>query len=259
MIIDNGIEALELDSQSVRLERVELSGYEIKGDFSSPSALRGRVLGSAVLGKRDVKIEGYISAGLEENRRKIARICTHNPPFYLIDGEYRLELVSKKGIELSAEKRFSSKLLKFTLYAEATNPLWQSITEKSVTYSSCAGISDASSAIYVTNEGDAPVGFVAQAKMRTLAEGAIFRIGDKRITLDTSGLEIGDIVSIDTRYGKKSVTLIKKSTGASEDFMLNLAVGSELFELDAGVNRIDYSVPTGFIQLTITYNPVYMR
>lgn len=260
MILRNEHQSLLLDGESgVRLEGLYISGYEVNSLLGAESELTGVICHSRSLGKRDVKIEGYISEELEANRRALGQICTQDGEFYLVDGDYMLALVLTSGIEISYEKKFSTKLLKFTLYARTTNPLWQATEEEGVPGISCGGNSTDERAIRLVNSGDAPVGFSLYLYIRIGAPNISFSKNGKYLTLTGLSLETGDQLFIDTRRGKKSVNLIKKGTSTPISVLDKVLLGSTFFELDVGDNKIDYSLVDSVVTATISFRPCYMR
>ena len=258
MILMNREHIIDLNSEAVRLESFDISGYEIKAQLGSSRGLCGSVLHGISLGERDVKIEGYIASSHEEKRHALAKICSQNEPFYLVDGEYRLELVAKRGPELSCQKRFLNKLLKFTIYARSVNPLWQASQEQVVQFYSIGGVSDESKNMKITNSGDVPVGFLLEVSMRTSADKLIITKNSERIEISHS-FEIGDKVFIDTRRGKKGVEVLLSQNNKLISIINELSLGSTLFELDVGENTLGFSVLTGLTNMKFLFSPCYLR
>lgn len=250
---------INLKSDEIRLERFEVSGCEINNQLTSSHSYLGKRPYAINLDSRRVKIEGYICENLESNRRSLAKICIQESPFYVIDGDYRLEVVARKSPEYSSERRFSQKTLKFCLDLVAINPLWLACEKKSSNFPTVGGVSNDERAIYITVESDTSVGFEAEMQMRTSAERILLRKGTEYIDLRGLTLEIGDVVYISTLHGKKEVRVTKKSTGAIEDLMGYVATGSAFFDLDVGENRLDYTITSGILNATFSYTPAYMR
>lgn len=259
MILKNDTFEINMENDEIRVELFEVSGCEIDTKQSGRNGFLGRYSYGVELDKRKVKIEGYICSSLESNRRKLAKICTQGAPFYVIDGDYMLEVVGRKSPEYATEKRFSSKVLKFTLLLETTNPLWQGKDKKTAYFPTCGGTSNDENAIRISNEGDIEVGFELICDMRSSADKIRISKGGKYLEISGAGFKAGDKVFIDTRYGKKKVYVVKYDTGKTQDLLSFVTSGSTFFSLDVGENQIDYLVATGVLSANIYYNPAYMR
>ena len=258
MILTSEGLSVDLNGEALRLEDFYISGYGIKAHLGAADGLSGKRLHKMAFGERDIKIEGYIASNLEENRRLLAKICTQDKPFYIIDGDYRLEAVAKRGLEISCQKRFLNKLLKFTVYAKSVSPLWQGTSEQVEEFYSIGGVSNQDKNIKITNSGDAPTGFLLEVSMRTSADKLMITKNGEYIDL-VRHFAIGDKVLIDTRRGKKGVTLIPSDGTGETGIMDSLAMGSTFFELDAGENTLGFSVITGLTNMTFTFSPCYLR
>ncbi len=250
--------SLSLEGEAVRLESFEISGYEIKPQLGRASGSLGPVLHSITLGQREIKIEGYISAELEKNRRTLAKICTQDKPFFIVDGDYRLEAVASYGPELSCQRRFLNKLLKFTLIAKTIAPLWQSKSDKTYIFGNRGGVSSPEESLRVINEGDSAVGFVLEVQMRTSADGIMIAKDGENIDIQRA-FSFGDTVIIDTRRGKKGIMLVSAETGETTDIIDTASLGSTFFELEVGENVFSYAVRNGISTMTFRYTPCYLR
>ncbi|MBO5374622.1 MAG: phage tail family protein [Clostridia bacterium] len=254
MTINSSVGMVNLSTDAIRLEKLYISGYELKSELGMPVDMQGACRHAMSIGNREIKIEGYISEGLEENRRLITKICTSSEPFLLIDDGYCLESIAKKGPEFSYERRFRDKLLKFTIYAESIRPFWHSLIRTGVEFVSIGGTSSLS----ISVSSDTPVGFEAQLLMMTSAESMRFAKGEKYLEIQYP-FSIGDTVFIDTRHGKKGVWIQKKGASTRESIIDSVSIGSSFFELDVGDNQISYSILTGALRAVFYYTPVYMR
>lgn len=256
MVLTNGTDTLCLDEGDFRLESVSYDAPKIKNTLAPLGDEKGEMCISRAIGARGVKIVGYISGDLESNRRALYRLCATSP-ITLIDGEYSLEIVLTEAPALSNERRFKDKLLKYELNALAPSPYWRG--EKiSETFYGCSGSSTDENAIFISNIGDLPVG--CEIKLYFMSGCNYFILkkdeGDFVYNSSTSTL---DTVFIDTRYGKKSVTLKGNGSEQRVSVIEKALPSSSFFELSTGENRIDFTVSLGVAYITITYTPLYLR
>lgn len=259
MVLTNSSESLELSqSGAVRLEALEIFPHEMKSSLSLERALEGQVLSDASVGKGELKIEGYICEDLEENRRRLIRICTRQEGFTIVDGEYAMDAVLKRGVELSYEKRFKEKLLKFTIHMIAPCPFWRKSEKISQLFYNCGGYSNDSNAIFITNDGDVDTGFEARLLMATSATAVTLSCNGEQLVIEYSP-SLGDTIYIDTRRGKKSVMLQKSGQAEKISILEYVKPSSSFFSLRSGENRIDYIILQGVARITIDYTPIYMR
>lgn len=250
---------IDLDGGEIRAESLFVSGYKINTHKTKNEGLFGVSVYGADAEQRRVKIEGYICEQIEENRHKLAQICTQSEPFYLIDGEYMLEVVAEKSPEYASEKRFSGKVLKYTLALESTSPLWLASERHSVYAPTCGNLSTDESAIYLTNESDTEIGFEAEITMRISGERVLIRRGYEYIDVRGVSLSAGDKLYISTLHGKKEVSVTRKSTAEVENLISFVDTGSTFFTLARGENRIDYNIESAVCSITLYYLPTRMR
>lgn len=257
MELTDGITKISL-SGDIRAESLVIGGARINNLLSPLPSLEGARLAGGSIGERALTLEGYICADLEQNRRMLCKLCTLGRPFYLLDGEYRLELVLSSGVRFASERRFKDKLLRFTIEAIAPSPYWEAAESQRHLFYSLGATSNDDNALRITNIGDMPCGFRLTVLMATSANFLVIRKSDKRITLNLP-LNLLDTVIIDTRSGKKSVTVIPDGQSEGVSAIEYVMPSSEFFGLDAGDNRIDFVVSEGVAHMTLEYTPRYLR
>lgn len=258
MELTNGTEKITFGSDGFELERLTLSPYDIKSSFVTGYGSYGTMCTQSCLLSREVKIEGYIKGeDIESKRRLLGRICDPVAEFSLLDGSYFLSLCLKRGIELSSEKRFTDKLLRFTVYAVAPYPLWQGGTISKTIYNVAAS-SAVNKPISVENPGDVPVGYKMRILFMLDTEYFRFTMGDKRMSM-TYSFKTGDVLIIDTRYGQKSAILTPYESEDKLSLMGYFSVDSDFFPLQSGENTVDYFIQNGAMYITYTFVPAYLR
>lgn len=257
MVLTNSLSSISF-GEELKLICLHIGGCQIKTLLGTSIGLLPSYPIGASAQAREIKIEGYVCDNLEENRRKLCQICTLNAPFYLIDGDFRLELIPKYSVEFSHEKRFTDKLLRFTVRASCTSPYWLHKEQLRTTFYNCGGESTDENAIFQSNIGDAPVGFLMEIHMMSSCNLVTLIKGERRLRV-VRPFKIMDKLYIDTRHGKKGVYLVESGSSKTVDLMEFVDAGSSFFELDTGENRIDFVVSQGLAYMTLEYCPVYLR
>lgn len=256
--LSNGTVSVVLGEGDITLEDIKYEPFKINN-----SVRAGQRMSDAICtGKRDepmrVTIEGYIKGDIITNKVLLSGLCVPNSPMLLKDNDgYSLELFASTGLELSNETHLRDKLLKYKINAIAPSPIWRG-DELSQLFRSCANVSTDTNAINITNIGELPVGCIIKVHAMTICDSVMLRIGDKRFQYEQP-LGSFDTLFIDTRYGKKSVTLQKRDETAVESVIEYVSPSSEFFELPVGDTRIDFNILNGLAYITIYYTPMYLR
>lgn len=251
------------DGQSVSLDGdivVDSVSYE-------PYKIKGTIVGNELLSSvgfftqgepMRVKIKGYLRGDIAGAKRELARLLVPNKMMSLDDGTgYFLDIFASSGLDMSSAEHLQGKVQGFVINAIAPSPLWHT-EEKSQLFYSCAGVSTDKNAINITNEGDVSVGVVLRVLAVTKLDSVMVRIGDKRIAYE-AGLESGDVLFIDTRYGKKSVRLQRGGAGELFSKMELVSPSSDFFEIEPGENRIDFNIVNGMSYITVYHTPTFLR
>ena len=256
MVLTDGKTSITLDEGDFRLERVSYLAPKIKNTLAPLEGGKESLFIGGKTGAREVKIEGYISGNTEENRKALLHLCDKSP-ITLVDGEYSLEIVLDSAVSMSSEKRFRDKLLKYEITAIAPSPYWQG--EKiSKTFYGCSGTSKDENAIFISNVGELSVGCEIRVYLMTGCNSFTLTKDSKGFKYN-SAVSTLDAVYIDTRVGKKSVTLQRNGSSERVSAIDKVMPGSSFFTLAPGENRIDFAIPLGVAYISIDYTPLYLR
>ncbi|MBQ2810484.1 MAG: phage tail family protein [Clostridia bacterium] len=256
MVLTNGELSLSLDG-ALKLISLEVGGAPINNFLCQGGGMLGGVPMGFSISPREVKIEGYVCEDLEANRKLLCQICTQTPPFYIVDGDYRLELLPKHTIEFSSLKRFSEKLLKFTIRAISPSPYWLGEAVRQQFYN-CGGESTDDIAIRITNTGDVEMGALFEFLMMSSCNFIKLIKGEERIFVNHP-FKTMDKLFIDTRHGKMSVCYLPSGQSNPVNIIEFVSPDSSFFGLDVGENRFDFVVSQGLSYVTIEYSPAYLR
>ena len=259
MVLTNGAESIDFGSDGFEIIKFEISPYKIDTAVSQGEKLSGAISDEFEIGESDILIEGYIKGeNIDLKRRKLGRITSPVSEFLLIDGKYKLSLRLSYGIGYSSEKRFSEKVLKFKIIAKAPYPFWQSSDETVLQFDGCATGSTDDTAIRLTNDGDLDTGCIIEAKIFLSTSEVWLRVGDKYIYTNYP-FSVGDVLRIDTRFGKKKVEVLPKGSTEYVSIINKLSSSSKFFYLSPGENRIDYFFRESLANITVSFTPFYMR
>lgn len=256
MVLTNGRETVTFGEDGVKLDKLRFFPHAVKNNTASTWKMVGELCVDSKIGTGRVEISGYIGKDApHETKRKIMRICA--TPFELIDGDRRLSLVPECGVETSAERRFSDKLLYFKICALTLYPLWQSSQLRRETFYSRGGVSNDETAIRITNRGDVSVGMRIRVLFMTSVSKAMLSLNGESI-LVIGSFSLGNELIIDTRRGKKTVELISNQGETPVNYMHCVVPGSSFFELEPGENRIDFTMSGGSTVITIELTEAYL-
>ncbi len=256
-VLSNSSVSTLFENGELTIENVSYEPYKIKNTVCASDKFANASCTGVKSEPMRVTIEGYIKGDVISNRKALSELCTPNTPILLSDNGYTLELFAESALELSNEAHLRDKLLKYKIKAIAPTPFWCG-AEKSQLFRGCGNISTDTNAIKITNEGELPVGCIIEVRAMTICDSVMLRIGDKRFEYE-AGLESSDYLFIDTRYGKKSVTLRKKGDTKRVSVIDYVAPASEFFELPTGETRIDFNISNGLAYINITLTPMYLR
>ncbi len=256
-VLSNSSVSAFFESGELTLENVSYEPYKIKNTVCACDGIAGASCSGVKSEPTRVTLEGYIKGDTLAIKKALGELCTPSTPILLSDNGYTLELFAESALELSNEAHLRDKLLKYRIKAIAPTPFWRG-AEKSQLFRSCANVSTDTNAIKITNEGELPIGCIIEVRAMTICDSVMLRIGAKRFEYEM-GLESSDRLFIDTRYGKKSVTLQRSGESERVSVIEHVAPSSEFFELPTGETRIDFNILNGLAYITITQTPMYLR
>lgn len=122
------------------------------------------------------------------------------------------------------------------------------------------GYREPSLIVSVYNEGDVKSGMrVEFTAVGTVENPMLYNVNTQEyIKLANTTMEAGDVITINTNYGKKGVTLTRD--GVETDFFRYLDVDSTFMELDIGENVFRYDAEDGLTNLeaAIYYDNKYL-
>lgn len=255
--LSNSTVSVTLGEGDITLESIKYEPYKIKNTVYTGKRFSDALCSGKRTEPMSVKIEGYIRGDTEAGKKQLCSLCVPDIPMNLTDNGYTLELFAQGGLELSNESHLKDKLLKYTISAIAPTPYWRG-EEISQLFYSCANVSTDTNAIKITNIGELPTGCVIAVRAMTPIDSVMLRIGSRRFQYERA-LDTFDTLFIDTRFGKKSVSIKKRDTEETYSVIEFVAPASEFFELELGETRIDFNILNGLAYITIYYSPVYLR
>lgn len=121
------------------------------------------------------------------------------------------------------------------------------------------GYRDQPAVVNAENIGDVETGMVITLTASAPVTGATITNTNTGEYLKLNyALDLGDVVTINTNYGKKSVEL--DQSGVKTNIYRYLDVNSTFLQLKVGDNLMQYSATSGinFLDVSITYSPMYL-
>ena len=122
------------------------------------------------------------------------------------------------------------------------------------------GYQSDSNVIVVENDGDMPCGMqvVFAAHGGDVTNPALRRVGTEQKMKILTTYSPGDTITIDTAYGKKSVTL--EQAGVSTNIFRLFDVSSSFLQVEPGENRFLFEAESGlsYMECYILFTPLYL-
>lgn len=224
------------------------------------------------VGEGRITVEGYLLPGrlsVKEYRRELCRVCSAGGEFTL-HADSLTRTVAVESLKFSSDGGFASgEAEKFTLVLVSAEPYFEGEEEIFV------GVADAeggisfpvaitegavgtlqnSGSVTIVNRGDIVRGFVAKFTFLTDAQGLML-VSDREdgVFYVTGSISAGGGITIDTRYGQKSVT---NSSGKS---ILNLLDKKcVFFRAHPGETKLSWTVfDGGSPRVSLSFVPGYL-
>ena len=121
------------------------------------------------------------------------------------------------------------------------------------------GYREPSVIVSVGNEGDVKSGMRIEFKATgTVVNPILFNVNTREYVKINATMEAGDIITVNTEYGQKGVTL--KRDGEETDYFRYMDVDSTFMQLDIGENVFRYGADSEgtTLEVTIRYNNKYL-
>lgn len=240
------------------------------------------ILTDGITAGREVSFSAYIlpdgasaaarQAQMEKLSRRVRRIVTDADGFTLTAGDRSILLIAKSAPYFAHEAPLNADEAQFfTVRARAARPgaayfsatadtqsVARGFTGKltfplSLTEQTVFGESISSGSFVVCNEGDVPCGFVAQVTARAGdVSSFVLRRADGVQISAVYPLREGESIVIDTRSGKKTVTV------GGVPILSSLGWESEFFTLPPGDTLLDWACTgDGSVVISMRITPLY--
>lgn len=228
---------------------------------------------------REITIEGSINSvnkdRVLELRRQAEKVLNAELDAKLVY-MYK-DFVRVIGCKLDGRPTFKrgNVFMKYTIPLLCVKPFWQdeAETQKDIAawYPSWEfdfeipaegielGYKEPSVIVRMENEGDVKSGMrIEFSAIGTVVNPVLFNVNTREFVKIYTTMQIGDVITVNTEYGEKSVTL--KREGTEVDYFRYLDVDSTFMQLDIGENVFRYGADseTMSLEVKIYYNNKYL-
>lgn len=229
---------------------------------------------------REIKITGSINS---INKDQVLKLRRHAEKILNPELDGTLYYIYKDFVrvidcKVDGKPRFKTKkvFMDYEIPLVCCNPLWRDEAETRHDIASWVpswefdfeipeegiemGYREPSLIVTVYNEGDVKSGMRVEFKaVGTVENPMLYNVNTQEyIRLKKTNMEAGDVININTNYGKKSVTLIRD--GVEMDYFRYLDVDSTFMALDIGENVFRYDAEDGLtnLEVAIYYDNKYL-
>lgn len=235
----------------------------------------GEYLVNSTLEARDVALTGYVLADTPEQmrtrKRELYRLLNPLDSFQLIRDGFKLECVARGTVRFGDRRaQNSDSAAKFILEAWCPDPCFTPVSGSRVSIATWTGsfgfplsippegivmgMRTPSTMISIRNDGDLPAGILLEFQARgRVVNPSLLNVETREYMRLDHTMEAGEMVRIDTNYGRKAV--VSLLGGAEISIMgrwdlrgtfLQLAVGDNTFRYDADENISNLEVTMAF-------------
>ncbi|MEF9953424.1 MAG: phage tail family protein [Peptostreptococcaceae bacterium] len=281
--VNNSNILLETNIKDTGIVLTHFKDNQLSGEFNKVKGINqnGSTLNSALLGERDIDVEGVIVANNREQIEVIKRmmILTLNPLNDVIitysDGIVNKEITGRASFvpRFSSDYKLNNNyLLGFNLSFDCFNPYWRDTEDTVINIGTWISNFEFPfeleyQGIEFATKGPNEIEFINYGEIESPLE-IIFlgpALNPKIILNDKEFIKVNktildqETLYISTSYGNKKVEIVK-SNGVVENAYNYIDIFSNFFKLPIGLNKITYSTDEGHIpqSVLIKYKNQYL-
>lgn len=239
----------------------------------------GEMVSNRTLETRDINIVGYILAESDEEmlqkKRFLQSVVGTFEDFLLIKNGFKLQVSATCTIEYATDWYINcGKLAKFVIEGTATNPCFSTLNEfiepqgrwnpkfhfPHVFNNTHFAVQQPSMIMMVNNTGEIPIGMKIIFRIRAEGVSNPYMVnlitGEKLYFFGIQDLHAGDVIEVDTSYGKKTCTL----NGETIDGFYPM-YDADFLQLNVGENYLRYGAEGNedYMDVNVVFTPQFFE